>query len=67
VISFHFLPESRNLVLILANGEIVLHPADTPDSQWDVVGAFEGGLESATWSPDDSLLILATCECGRLV
>ena len=61
ILSFHLLPESRSLVLILANGEIVLHPADESDSPWDVVGAFEGGLEAARWSPDDSLLTLATC------
>ncbi|KIM33145.1 hypothetical protein M408DRAFT_149581 [Serendipita vermifera MAFF 305830] len=66
VLSFHLLPESRNLVLILANGEIVLHPADESNSSWDVVGAFEGGLEAARWSPDDSLVILATAD-GKLV
>lgn len=49
-------------MLILANGEIVLHPADESDSSWDVVGAFEGGLDAASWSPDDSLLMLATCQ-----
>ena len=62
ILSFHLLPESRNLVLILANGEIVLHPTEAAESVWDVVGTFEGGLEAASWSPDDSLLVLATSE-----
>lgn len=60
VLSLKFLQETRSLVLILANGEIVLYPVDEISPQWDVVGAFEGGLEAAAWSPDESLLMLAT-------
>jgi elongator complex protein 1 len=48
------------LVLILANGEIVLYPVDENNPRWDIVGAFEGGLETAVWSPDETLLMLAT-------
>lgn len=60
VLSLHFLQETRSLVLILANGEIVLYPVDESHPQWDVVGAFEEGLEAAVWSPDETLLMLAT-------
>ena len=47
-------------MLALANGEIAQYPVDDPSSEWDVVGAFEGGLQAAEWSPDGSLLMLAT-------
>jgi len=60
VLSLKFLQETRSLVLILANGEIVLYPVDENTPKWDVVGAFEGGLEAAIWSPDETLLMLAT-------
>lgn len=66
VLSFQFLPETRNLVLALANGEIAQYAVDDPNAMWDVVGAFEGGLQAAEWSPDGSLLMLATGD-GKLV
>ena len=50
----------RQLVLILANGDIIRYPVDEEDAPFDVVGSFDCGLEAAAWSPDDSLLILAT-------
>lgn len=65
LLSFQFLAESRLLVLVLANGEILRYPVDEGGSDgpgWDLVGAFEGGLEAATWSPDETLLVLATSE-----
>ena len=50
----------RQLVFILANGDIVRYPVDDQDAPFDVVGSFDCGLEAAAWSPDDALLILAT-------
>lgn len=50
----------RQLVFILANGDIVRYPVDDQDASFDVVGSFDRGLEAAAWSPDDALLILAT-------
>ena len=52
----------RQLVLILANGDIVRYPMDDEDAPFDVIGSFDCGLEAAAWSPDDALLILATGE-----
>lgn len=54
-------------MLVLANGEIIRYPVDEggAGSEWDLVGAFDGGLEAAEWSPDETLLILATSKCGR--
>jgi elongator complex protein 1 len=60
ILSLHFFPEMRQLVLILANGDIVRYPVDDQDAPFDVVGSFDSGLEAAAWSPDDALLILAT-------
>ena len=47
-------------MFILANGDIVRYPVDDQDAPFDVVGSFDCGLETAAWSPDDALLILAT-------
>ncbi|PVF95559.1 IkappaB kinase complex, IKAP component [Serendipita vermifera] len=66
ILSLHFLQETRQVVLILANGEIVLYGVDQATDDWDVVGAFEEGLEAACWSPDETLLMLATTD-GKLV
>lgn len=48
--------------MVLANGEILRYPVDDggDGSGWDLVGAFEEGLEAAEWSPDETLLVLAT-------
>lgn len=54
------MPEMRQLVFILANGDIVRYPVDDQDAPFDVIGSFECGLGAAAWSPDDTLLILAT-------
>lgn len=50
----------RQLVFILASGDIVRYPVDDQGAPFDVVGSFDCGLEAAAWSPDDALLILAT-------
>ena len=54
------MPEMRQLVFALANGDIVRYPVDDQDAPFDVIGSFECGLGAAAWSPDDALLVLAT-------
>ncbi|CAE6502632.1 unnamed protein product [Rhizoctonia solani] len=60
VVSFTFLAESRQLVLTLAGGDIaVLGVDDTPgSSEFEIIGSVEPGIKVASWSPDESQLVL---------
>ncbi|CAE7213541.1 unnamed protein product [Rhizoctonia solani] len=59
VVSFTFLAESRQLVLILAGGDIaVLGVEDPGSSEFEIIGSVEPGIKVATWSPDESQLVL---------
>ncbi|KAH7339027.1 IKI3 family-domain-containing protein [Rhizoctonia solani] len=59
-VSFTFLAESRQLVLILAGGDIaVLGVDDAPgSSEFEIIGSVEPGIKVASWSPDESQLVL---------
>ncbi|CAE6532691.1 unnamed protein product [Rhizoctonia solani] len=60
VVSFTFLAESRQLVLILAGGDIAVLGVDdtTGSSEFDIIGSVEPGIKVASWSPDESQLVL---------
>lgn len=75
ITSFHFLPDSRKLILILRGGDMHSYSLETdevnPSSlecsltqfngmQAEVEGSIEAGILSAEWSPDDELLSLIT-------
>lgn len=70
------LPDSRTVVLITRTGDLLTVSLEDTDpqvcnvwaglnfslifSQFEVVGSVEAGINAASWSPDDSLLVLAT-------
>ncbi|KAJ1302839.1 hypothetical protein OPQ81_003142 [Rhizoctonia solani] len=60
VVSFAFLAESRQLVLILAGGDIAVMSADDApgSSEFEIIGSVEPGIKVASWSPDESQLVL---------
>ncbi|CAE6474264.1 unnamed protein product [Rhizoctonia solani] len=60
VVSFTFLAESRQLVVILAGGDIAVLALDNASeaSEFDIIGSVEPGIKAASWSPDESQLVL---------
>ncbi|CAE6434599.1 unnamed protein product [Rhizoctonia solani] len=60
LVSFTFLAESRQLVVILASGDIAVLDADnvSESSELDIIGSVEPGVKVASWSPDQSQLVL---------
>ncbi|KAK0212323.1 pol II transcription elongation factor [Desarmillaria ectypa] len=61
VISLRVLLDSQQLVAVLRSGDIAGVPIDDEVSQTDdVVGTVDGGIFAASWSPDDSSLVLVT-------
>ncbi|EGO00816.1 hypothetical protein SERLA73DRAFT_50627 [Serpula lacrymans var. lacrymans S7.3] len=62
VVSFKALPEANCLSLVMRGGDIIVIPLDEDNSTPDVVGGVDSGILAASWSPDDSLLVLVTGE-----
>lgn len=76
LVSFKLLPDTRTLVLIMRGGEIATAALEEDSIsvcfpcyayilskyvfQADVVGNVDAGILAASWSPDDSSLVLAT-------
>ncbi|KAG7449880.1 Elongator complex protein 1 [Guyanagaster necrorhizus] len=61
VVSFRVLLDSQQLVVVLRSGDIATVPIEDNESQIDdVVGTVDGGIFAASWSPDDSSLVLVT-------
>ncbi|KAK0495026.1 pol II transcription elongation factor [Armillaria luteobubalina] len=61
VISLRVLLDSQQLVVVLRSGDIATVPIDDEVSETDdVVGTVDGGIFAASWSPDDSSLVLVT-------
>lgn len=70
------LPDTRTVVLITRSGDLLTFSLEDTDPhvsivltcpslsyispQFEVVGSVEAGITAASWSPDDSLLVLAT-------
>ncbi|KAJ7630747.1 pol II transcription elongation factor [Roridomyces roridus] len=62
VVSFHFLPDSRQLAILMRAGDITIVNLDDEDSVPQVEGTIDSGILAASWSPDDSLLAIVTGE-----
>ncbi|KAF7791354.1 hypothetical protein EIP86_002368 [Pleurotus ostreatoroseus] len=60
LVSFKLLPDTRTLVLIMRGGEIATAAIEEDPISTDVVGNVDAGILAASWSPDDSSLVLAT-------
>ncbi|CAE6360205.1 unnamed protein product [Rhizoctonia solani] len=60
VASFAFLAESRQLVVILTGGDIAVLSVDdaSESAEFDIIGSVEPGIKVASWSPDQSQLVL---------
>ncbi|KAM5537957.1 hypothetical protein V8D89_008433 [Ganoderma adspersum] len=67
VLSLHVVPDSHSLVVITRAGDITTIPLDEDQPSAEVVGSVDGGVMGATWSPDDTLLVLVTGEDKLLV
>ncbi|KAJ3555021.1 hypothetical protein NM688_g2799 [Phlebia brevispora] len=60
LVSFKLLPDTRTLVWIMRGGEIATASLEDDPISPDVVGNVDAGILAASWSPDDSALVLAT-------
>ncbi|KAI0686278.1 Elongator complex protein 1 [Cytidiella melzeri] len=60
LVSFKLLLDTRTLVFVMRGGEIAVAPLDEEPLAVEVVGNIDAGILAASWSPDDSLLVLAT-------
>ncbi|KAG9083537.1 hypothetical protein FS749_005957 [Ceratobasidium sp. UAMH 11750] len=60
LVSFAFLAESRQLVIILAGGDIAVLAVDkvTNSSEFEIIGSVEPGIKAAAWNPDESQIVL---------
>ncbi|KAG8738161.1 hypothetical protein FRC10_007220 [Ceratobasidium sp. 414] len=60
LVSFAFLAESRQLVIILAGGDIaVLAVDEVPNSsEFEIIGSVEPGIKAVAWNPDESQIVL---------
>ncbi|KAK7691913.1 hypothetical protein QCA50_005318 [Cerrena zonata] len=60
LVSFKLLPDSRTLAFIMRGGDIATTSLEEGPIAVEVVGSVEAGITAASWSPDDSLITLAT-------
>ncbi|KAG8722224.1 hypothetical protein FRC09_006606 [Ceratobasidium sp. 395] len=60
IVSFTFLAESRQLVIILAGGDIAVLVVDdaSESAEFEIIGSVEPGIKAAAWSPDESQIVL---------
>jgi elongator complex protein 1 len=64
VLNLHCFADTRTIVLILAGGDIILVREEPEPGQdpIEIVGSVDSGIAAAQWSPDEELLVIATCE-----
>ncbi|QRV80523.1 Pol II transcription elongation factor [Ceratobasidium sp. AG-Ba] len=69
VVSFVFLAESRQLVIILAGGDIAVLAVDEVESssEFEIIGSVEPGIKAAAWGPDESQVVLVNGKDELLV
>ncbi|KAG6856745.1 hypothetical protein H0H87_001089 [Tephrocybe sp. NHM501043] len=60
IISLRVLPEARSLSVVMRNGDITMISLE--DGTVDVEGTVEPWISAASWSPDESLLVIVTGE-----
>ncbi|KAG9098159.1 hypothetical protein FRC06_006747 [Ceratobasidium sp. 370] len=60
LVSFVFLAEPRQLVIILAGGDIAVLAVDgiPNSSEFEIIGSVEPGIKAAAWNPDESQIVL---------
>ncbi|KAH6910413.1 pol II transcription elongation factor [Coprinopsis sp. MPI-PUGE-AT-0042] len=62
IVSLRVVAETRQAVVVMGGGDIVVVSIDDEGSPTEVEGTFETGISAASWSPDDSLLAIVTGE-----
>lgn len=64
ILNLHCFADTRTIVLILAGGDIILVREEPEPGQdpIEIVGSVDSGIAAAQWSPDEELLVIATCE-----
>lgn len=60
VVSLRVIAEERRIAAIMRGGDVVMVSIDEEDAPAEVEGTFESGILAASWSPDESLLVLVT-------
>ncbi|KAG2015494.1 pol II transcription elongation factor [Coprinopsis cinerea AmutBmut pab1-1] len=60
IVSLRVVAETRQVVVVMGGGDIVIISIDEDGSPTEVEGTFETGISAASWSPDDSLLAIVT-------
>lgn len=68
LVSFAHFEDSQQLVLILANGDIITASYDSPsgaacnpdDTLVEIVGSIDDGISAAAWSSDEETLVIVT-------
>ncbi|KAJ2918056.1 hypothetical protein MD484_g2395, partial [Candolleomyces efflorescens] len=60
IVSLRVIAEARRIAAIMRGGDVVVVSLDEEDSPAEVEGTFETGILAASWSPDESLLVLVT-------
>lgn len=59
VVGFDFIVESRQLCIALAPGDLIT--VDVESGTCDCVGLVSSGLQAVSWSSDQELIVLVTC------
>ncbi|KAJ2931513.1 hypothetical protein H1R20_g5611, partial [Candolleomyces eurysporus] len=62
IVSLRVIAEARRIAAIMRGGDVVVASLDEEDSPAEVEGTFERGILAASWSPDESLLVLVTVQ-----
>lgn len=64
ILNLHCFADTRTIVLILAGGDIIVVREEPEPGQdlIEIVGSVDSGIAAAQWSPDEELLVIATCE-----
>ncbi|CCM05755.1 uncharacterized protein FIBRA_07987 [Fibroporia radiculosa] len=60
VVNMRLLPDIATIVLTTRSGEIVTLSLEDDRQKPESVGSVDGGILAATWSPDDTLLVIIT-------
>ncbi|KAK6509993.1 hypothetical protein TWF481_004707 [Arthrobotrys musiformis] len=62
ILNLHYFAEDLSICLVLKGGDVIVVREEPYDGQSkvEIVGSVEEGIAAASWSPDESLLAIAT-------
>ncbi|KAL7267237.1 putative elongator complex protein 1 [Rhizina undulata] len=69
ILSLHYFPDTLTTCIVLSGGDIVVLQEDPSpgDNKIEIVGSVDEGITAATWSPDDEVLAITTCDSTFLL